>query len=526
MAQTLYRKWRPKTFDQVVGQEHITRTLKQQVATDHCSHAYLFIGTRGTGKTTCARILAKAVNCENPVDGNPCNVCPTCLGIDAERIPDVLEIDAASYTGVENIRQLREDAAFAPAQVRMRVYIVDEVHMLSNSAFNALLKILEEPPSHLMFILATTELQKVPATILSRCQRHSFKRIDPAVISARLRYVAEQEGISLTPEAASLLATLAEGGMRDALSMLDQCSGREQIDADTVYSALGMAGKQDIVKLLRCVTKQDTASALTLFHKLWQAGKDPASVLGELAALQRDILLRLVAPQGLALLSEGYETSVLDDFGNILTTGQLVSGIRLIQSALNEMKSGQARMVCELCLVTLSEPGLNDSLPMLRERVAALERLVRDGIPTVSLSDQTDCPSEPNVSREVPPISLDEPAVSTETPSVAEDEKLWPTIRERLDGVFIGGVYAILNDSAAVTGKVSGDVLTLTVADNFSARQLENESVKAKLRDIAAQVAERSITVRVTVADDEPEENLTESDKLQELRNHPFVQFK
>ena len=211
MYQALYRKWRPRTFDDVVGQSHITDTLKRQVATGRLSHAYLFTGTRGTGKTTCAKILARAVNCEHPVDGNPCNQCPSCLGIESGSILDVLELDAASNNGVDQVRALRDEAVYTPAAVRKRVYIVDEVHMLSTAAFNALLKILEEPPEHLMFILATTELHKVPATIKSRCQQFSFKRILPGDIAARLAYVAREEGIELRGEGASLLARLAGG---------------------------------------------------------------------------------------------------------------------------------------------------------------------------------------------------------------------------------------------------------------------------------------------------------------------------
>ena len=223
MYQALYRKWRPQTFDEVVGQRHITETLKNQVRTGRLSHAYLFIGTRGTGKTTCARILAKAVNCEHPVDGNPCGVCPACRGISEGSVLDVVELDAASNNGVDNVRALREEAVFTPASVRKRVYIIDEVHMLSTSAFNALLKILEEPPEHLMFILATTELQKVPATILSRCQRHSFRRIDTPELADYIEYIASQERFSLSADAAELIARLADGGVRDALSLLDQC---------------------------------------------------------------------------------------------------------------------------------------------------------------------------------------------------------------------------------------------------------------------------------------------------------------
>ena len=224
MYQALYRKWRPKTFSDVVGQEHVTETLQRQVAEGRLSHAYLFTGTRGTGKTTCAKILAKAVNCEHPENGNPCNKCSSCLGIESGGFLDVMELDAASNNGVDHVRALRDEAIYSPAQVKKRVYIIDEVHMLSIAAFNALLKILEEPPEHLMFILATTELHKVPATILSRCQRFAFRRILPREIVGRLNYIAEQEGIDLRPDGAELLAHIADGALRDALSLLDQCA--------------------------------------------------------------------------------------------------------------------------------------------------------------------------------------------------------------------------------------------------------------------------------------------------------------
>ena len=224
MYQVLYRKWRPQVFTDVYGQEHITKTLMNAVDTGRVSHAYLFTGSRGTGKTTCAKILAKAVNCEHPVNGNPCNECASCRGIDDGSVVDVVEIDAASNNGVDNIRDLREETNYMPSSVKYRVYIIDEVHMLSTGAFNALLKTLEEPPEHVKFILATTEVHKLPSTILSRCQRFDFKRISPEDISSRLKYVAKQENIDLTDEGAMLIARVSDGGMRDALSLLDRCA--------------------------------------------------------------------------------------------------------------------------------------------------------------------------------------------------------------------------------------------------------------------------------------------------------------
>ena len=373
--QALYRKWRPQVFDDVVGQEHITETLKNQVRSDRLSHAYLFIGTRGTGKTTCAKILAKAVNCEHPVNGNPCNCCPTCRGIDDGTILDVVEMDAASNNSVDDVRLLRDEAIYSPAGAKKRVYIVDEVHMLSKPAFNALLKILEEPPAHLMFILATTELHKVPATILSRCQRHSFKRITPDKIAARLQYVAEQEHIALEPDAAQLLARLADGGMRDALTLLDQCGGMERVTTETVLSAMGMAGHFQTVKLLEHIAAQDTAEALAQFRTLWQEGKDPATVLDELAALQRDALMRAVAETGsAALLSGGYDDATLDGFIRAFGAAGLLASLNRIQETRAAMsQSVDPRLSAELCLVRLCRPELQGDLLSLSERVAALE---------------------------------------------------------------------------------------------------------------------------------------------------------
>ncbi|MBQ5583275.1 MAG: DNA polymerase III subunit gamma/tau, partial [Ruminiclostridium sp.] len=326
MYQALYRKWRPRTFDQVVGQAHITDTIKRQVDAGRLSHAYLFTGTRGTGKTTCAKILARAVNCENPVDGNPCNQCPSCLGIESGAILDVLELDAASNNGVDQIRALRDEAIYTPAAVRKRVYIVDEVHMLSTAAFNALLKILEEPPAHLMFILATTELHKVPATIKARCQQFAFKRISPKAIAGHLGQVASQENIPLTQPAAELLARLADGGLRDALSLLDQCSGTAgELTEEAVLDVLGLAGSRQTTRILDCVAREDTVGALEELDALYQDGKDMGAFLGELSSLIRDLLIRKTAPEGgQGLLTGGYEEKVIRQLIQQFTAAELV----------------------------------------------------------------------------------------------------------------------------------------------------------------------------------------------------------
>lgn len=435
MYQALYRKYRPKTFDDVVGQEHITETLKKQVETGRLSHAYLFIGTRGTGKTTCAKILAKAVNCEHPVNGNPCNQCAACRGIDDGSILDVVELDAASNNGVDNVRALRDEAVFSPASVRKRVYIVDEVHMLSNSAFNALLKILEEPPEHLMFILATTELHKVPATILSRCQRHSFKRIPVDTITARLNFVAQQEHLNLQPDAAALLARMADGGMRDALTLLDQCCGNECISTDAVISAIGLAGNLRTAQLLRSVAAGDTAGALEQFRALWQDGKDPSALLDELSMLQRDLLMQAVAPRGgRELLSGAYDPVTLDELSGAFSSAQLLANLQSIQQTLGAMASQpNPRIAAELCLIRLCRPELCDDVPTLCARMDKLEQTVYSGAipaPRASAPAPKEMPEPKPVLDDVPPWEPPAPPVSApkakpEPKPVFDDVPLW-----------------------------------------------------------------------------------------------------
>ena len=348
MYQALYRKWRPKAFADVVGQEHITQTLRRQAAQGRLSHAYLFTGTRGTGKTTCAKILAKAVNCQHPVDGDPCNQCQACLGIDNGSLLDVLELDAASNNGVDHVRALRDEAIYSPASVRYRVYLIDEVHMLSTAAFNALLKILEEPPAHLIFILATTELHKVPATILSRCQRFAFRRIRPQDIAQRLRYVAGQEGMALDEDAAELLARLSDGALRDALSLLDQCGASGgAIDTGRVLDVLGLAGNVQTAELMGCVLRREVKEALLLLDRLYRGGKDVGALLSELSTLTRDLLIRMTAPEGgAALLSGGYDSAQLDSLSQGVNPTRLIYMATQLQTTAAALPLSAPRPSC------------------------------------------------------------------------------------------------------------------------------------------------------------------------------------
>lgn len=416
MYQALYRKWRPITFSQVVGQQHITDTLQRQVAEGRTGHAYLFTGTRGTGKTTCARILAKAINCLHPVDGAPCNQCESCRGIDAGKLLDITELDAASNNGVDNVRALREEAVYTPSVLKKRVYIIDEVHMLSTPAFNALLKILEEPPEHLVFILATTELHKVPATILSRCQRFSFKRILPQDIARQLLYIAGEERIDLSPDGADILARMANGAMRDALSLLDQCRSFEgTLNSAAILELLGLAGGVQTAQLMEFILRRSTQDALLHFDRLYRDGKDIAALLRELSDLGRDLLIRRTAPQGGAALLTG-----LYDENTLAALGELASGHRLIylldvlgqtQTALNG--SGSLRTEAELCLMKLCDESLCGDLSALTARLERLEKAAAKGL-AVPNSAAPAAPATPQT--QAPPPAPTAPA-RTESPA-------------------------------------------------------------------------------------------------------------
>ena len=381
MYQALYRKYRPKVFDDVIGQQHITESLRNQVKSGRLSHAYIFIGTRGTGKTTCSRILAKAINCENPVNGNPCCKCPSCLSIEAGETMDIVEMDAASNNGVNDVRALRDEAVFSPTSLKKRVYIIDEVHMLSTPAFNALLKILEEPPEHLVFILATTELQKVPATILSRCQRHSFHRVKNKDLAEYLVGISQKENFRLTEDAAMLIAGLGEGSVRDSLSMLDQCSAFSDIDVDQVYSSVGLAGNKRTISLFEKIAEKNTETALNEFNSLWNDGKEPAAILRELSNFGRDVLMIKVAPKSAGdLVYGGYSREELRRFASFMTVEELTCIVDSLQGAVASMRDRlNTKMTAELCLITLSENALGNTIGNLRARGSALEEAVSKG---------------------------------------------------------------------------------------------------------------------------------------------------
>ncbi len=383
MYQVLYRKWRPQTFDDVSGQEHITTTLQNEISTGRLNHAYLFTGSRGTGKTTCAKILAKAANCLNPHNGNPCGECEACKGIDDGSILDVVEMDAASNRNIDDIRSIIDEVQFKPAKCKYRVYIVDEVHMLTNQAFNALLKTLEEPPEHVIFILATTEIHKLPQTILSRCQRFDFHRIPPRAIADRLLYVAQQEETKLSESAAMLIAAVADGALRDALSLLDRCIAiSSQIDEDVVRSAAGLARKTYLYELAAAVINKNTAKSLEIIDGLYSESKDMSRLCDELLTHFRALMLikSVRNPRDILVMSDD-EFDEAQTQADYLSLADIVYYMDVLSRSYQRMGNGTAdRTEFEMAMVKLSSAELDATTEALTARVAALEKAVRSVI--------------------------------------------------------------------------------------------------------------------------------------------------
>lgn len=381
----LYRKWRPQTFSEVVGQKHVSVPLSRAVTEDRLAHAYLFSGPRGTGKTSMAKILAKAVNCECRRGADPCNACRTCEEITSGASLDVYEIDAASNRGIEEIRALKESVRSLPTVCRKKVYIIDEVHMLTKEAFNALLKTLEEPPSHVLFILATTEPEKIPLTILSRCQRYEFRRIAAEDISRHLRYVAEQSGFALEEDAADLIAVRAEGGLRDALSLLDQCSGAaggRPLTAAMVYDLLGLTGKDRILSLASHVLRRESGAALSEFSAILQDGKEPSAVMTELLGHFRDVMVARIHPDAPELSVYGAQKADLLAEAEALSEPFLDALFESLHGTIAEMKRSAApRMNAEMGLLRLCRLRGSRTLEGLLDRIEALERQLKEGVP-------------------------------------------------------------------------------------------------------------------------------------------------
>ena len=392
MHQALYRKWRPQTFEDVCGQEHITSILQYEAQNGALSHAYLFCGSRGTGKTTCAKILAKAVNCHNPQNGSPCGKCEACLAIDNGSTTDVLEMDAASNNGVDNIRDIRDEVVYSPSSMRYRVYIIDEVHMLSASAFNALLKTLEEPPEHVIFILATTELQKLPATIISRCQRFDFRRISTDVLVNRLTYIAKEEGISLDAESARMLAKLAQGGMRDAISLLELCAGGGRaVTPDVVAETVGITGREAMIETVRAVAESNYDALFEQIAAVVRSSKDISVFWQDLISIWRDMLILKTTQNAVAYLDlTDHEAAEMKEVTSLFRKETLIRHCKLLEEALFAMNKANSvkRVIAEMTLVRMCDAALDTSPEAMLSRIAQLEERLDTGIIPTSPAKQ------------------------------------------------------------------------------------------------------------------------------------------
>lgn len=506
MYLALYRKWRPKTFEDVIGQPHITVTLKNEISNNRTAHAYLFTGPRGTGKTTCSKILAMAVNCLNPQNGDPCMECENCVGIEQGSTLDVVEIDAASNNGVDNIRQLRDEASYTPAQCKYRVYIIDETHMLSTGAFNALLKIMEEPPSHVLFILATTEAHKVPATILSRCQRFDFRRIKPDDIAKLLLNIADkEESFTLQEDAALIIARLAEGGMRDALSLLDQCVAYStDVTVDVVTEAAGIVGKSYLYEMTDCILENNASSAVVLTDKLFSMSKDLEGLLEELINHFRNIMLTKTLEQPEMLISVLPDEQLkLSEYAGRISLSALLKGISDMQECMDKMgRSIDKRLNFELCMIKLcSEPttttkasvsnsdnsSTSGVLAELAKRLDKLENAFNSGAMISSSKSMTGFKSVAMSSSNIPQVDNSPPPVDLQP--MAEWAEILEGIKETDKPL-----WGVLYGSSAF---VNEGFLYISSPLDFAAGMMRQENNAAKLVNAIAVKTGKRYKIRI-----------------------------
>ncbi len=504
MHQALYRKWRPKSFDCVYGQEHITSVLKYEIENNRCSHAYLFCGSRGTGKTSCAKLLAKAVNCLSPQNGNPCGECEACRAIESETATDVVEMDAASNTGVDYIRDIRDAVMYAPSMLKNRVYIIDEVHMLTQSAFNALLKTLEEPPSQVIFILATTEQQKIPATILSRCQKFEFRRITSEVIAKRLLYIAENESISLTPDAAKMIARSAQGGMRDAISLLELCAGDGgKIDSETVMAVTGTVGRLQAARTIKAILEKDTDSVFAATAEVTASSKEMTVFWQEIMDLYRDMLVFKTTKQpGLYLDLTPDEEKIIKELADGFDTAELIRHCTLAEAAYGSMlRAGASKRLCaEMALLKMCDNKL-DTLPEgIVARVSALEEklavLLTNGAALPDKAARPEAPprTEPNMfKKSVKPDTVkapDLPADGKKAVRPAPKPVSWWIEAAKRIGEKNPAVYPFLKLSRAYQ---SENKITVRVEGDIGMMMLDTPEMKQTLSELSAALSEQPL---------------------------------
>ena len=511
MHQALYRKWRPQTFDDVCGQEHITSILKYEADHGAFSHAYLFCGSRGTGKTTCAKILAKVVNCEHPINGSPCGECAACRAIDSGAATDVLEMDAASNNGVDNIRDIRDEVVFAPNALKYRVYIIDEVHMLSGSAFNALLKTLEEPPAHVVFILATTELQKLPATIISRCQRFDFRRIATPVLRDRLLHIAKVEGITLDEDAATLLGKLAQGGMRDAISLLELCAGaRRPITPALVNETVGLTGREALLSTVRAIASRDYDALYARVAEVVQSSMDLGVFWQDLISIYRDMLVVKTTPRHAEYLDlTDAECQQLREVSGLFSKETILYHRQLLDSAYVTMQSANAlkRVTAELTLTRMCDESLSTSNEALLSRMARLEEMLLSGrfsapkaqeesaeTPTPTPAPQPKAESmtapeeKPTVKAAAPAPKA--PTVDAEGKRVLRPLRAWPEVVERVTKQS-GMAASFLKTAACYT---EGESTVIVRFDNdFALMMIDRGDAKDILRGALSVCLQREV---------------------------------
>lgn len=450
MYQALYRKYRPNAFDCVCGQEHITSVLKYQTANSKVSHAYLFCGSRGTGKTSCAKILAKAVNCLNPINGNPCNECESCRAIDSGATTDVLEMDAASNNGVDNVRQIRDEVVYTPSQLKYRVYIIDEVHMLSGSAFNALLKTLEEPPSYVVFILATTEMHKLPSTIISRCQRFDFRRITGDVIADRLEYIASEENFELDRDAALMIAKLAQGGMRDAISLTELCaSHRERITSGLVCEILGVSGRDTLHSLVCAVADRDYAKIFEIISDVSQSSRDISVFWQELTEYYRDMLVALtVKDSGTYLEIAPSELETLRQDAARFGVSHIIAHGKLLENASQSMQyaGNGKRYIAEMTLMRMCDSTLDTSVESLLLRIEALEARL------AMLCSSGVAPADASKKQEIKKDDLEKSEIKNENSVLSHEKK----DKSASFSAWADAVSRILKENPSMSGMFDG----------------------------------------------------------------------
>lgn len=488
----LYRKYRPRTFSDVIGQEHIVTTLKNEVQENKVSHAFLFTGSRGTGKTTCSKILAKAVNCPNQKDGNPCGECDVCKGIDNGSIVDVLEIDAASNNGVDNIRQLREEAIYPPAVAKYRVYIIDETHMLSTGAFNALLKIMEEPPQHVIFILATTEVHKVPATIISRCQRFDFKRVSDEVIADRLKFICNAENVLIDDDAATLIAKASDGGVRDALSLLDLSisNSKGKVDVDVVNHTAGLTSKDYLFDIIEAVAEKNSAKALEIVDNLNKNSVNLSRLLEELLDLFRNIMIIKSSEKAeKMLLTSKTDLEKLKQLSTKIPISQVFYILNVLQNSLDRLtKVANRRVELEMAMVKLTNPMLDSSTEALVARIDELERMIKSGNITVSSQQnvvESATPVQANIPQPAP--QKDEKPTPAQTSDVVEVECMFDDWAEVLD--VLAKINPLLCGTLTnSTAYISGNRVLIEATELCFKLLRENQTAKESLKSAIKQV--------------------------------------